>query len=91
MKLRMALLAAAAAIGLAASAGSASAAMTNGLAGVKATSASTEQVRWVCNRWGRCWRRPNYYAYGYYGPRYYGYGPGWGWGYRHRGWHHHHW
>lgn len=36
-----------------------------------------EQVRWVCDPWGRCWWRPNY-AYGYYGPRYYGprfYGP----------------
>lgn len=91
MKLKMALLGAAAAIGLAASAGSASAAMTNGLAGVKAPSASTEQVRWICNRWGRCWWRPNYYgAYGYYGPRrYYGYGPGWrhrGWGWRHGYW-----
>ena len=33
--------------------------------GVKADS-----VRWVCNAWGRCWHRPNYYgAYGYY-PRY---------------------
>ena len=30
-----------------------------------------EQVHWVCNRWGRCWWRPNYYSYGYYGyPRY---------------------
>ena len=50
-----------------------------------------EQVRMVCNEWGRCWWRPNYaYGYGYgpgygyygapryYGPRYYGpryYGP----------------
>ena len=33
--------------------------------GVKADS-----VRWVCNAYGRCWHRPNYYgAYGYY-PRY---------------------
>ena len=45
-----------------------------------------EQVRWVCNPWGRCWWRPNYYrAYGYYGgPRFYGPRP-WGWR------HHHHW
>jgi hypothetical protein len=48
-----------------------------------------EQVRLVCDQWGRCWRQPNYgYGYGYgggyygppryYGPRYYGpryYGP----------------
>ena len=36
-------------------------------AGVKADS-----VRLVCNAWGRCWHRPNYYrsyGYGYY-PRY---------------------
>ncbi|MGY4623867.1 hypothetical protein [Bradyrhizobium sp. USDA 4486] len=38
-----------------------------------------EQVRMVCNAWGRCWWRPNYYGYygprpnyGYYAPRYYG-------------------
>ncbi|RTM11125.1 MAG: hypothetical protein EKK33_22760 [Bradyrhizobiaceae bacterium] len=35
-----------------------------------------EQVRMVCNAWGRCWWRPNYYGYyaprPYYGPRYYG-------------------
>lgn len=37
-----------------------------------------EQVRMVCNAWGRCWWRPNVYygygpGYGYYGPpRYYG-------------------
>jgi len=39
-----------------------------------------EQVRMVCDAWGRCFWRPNYYGgyYGprpYYGPRYYGYGP----------------
>jgi hypothetical protein len=39
-----------------------------------------EQVRLVCNEWGRCWRTgPRYYRYGYYGPRRYGYyGPGYG-------------
>jgi hypothetical protein len=45
-----------------------------------------EQVRLICNQWGRCWRTgPRYYRYGgYYGPRrYYGgpygyYGPGYG-------------
>ncbi len=31
-----------------------------------------EQVRTVCNQWGRCWWQPNYgYGYGY-GPGYYG-------------------
>ena len=40
-----------------------------------------EQVRLVCNEWGRCWRTgPRYYRYGYYGPRRY-YGPGYGYGY----------
>ncbi|MFB6419893.1 MULTISPECIES: hypothetical protein [Bradyrhizobium] len=48
-----------------------------------------EQVRMVCDAWGRCWWRPNYYGYyaprpyyapryyapRYYAPRYYGYGP----------------
>ncbi|MCK1359645.1 hypothetical protein [Bradyrhizobium sp. 199] len=45
-----------------------------------------EQVRMVCDAWGRCWWRPNYYgprpyyapryyAPRYFGPRYYGYGP----------------
>jgi hypothetical protein len=30
-----------------------------------------DQVGWVCNPWGRCWWRPNYYRpYGYYGYRY---------------------
>ncbi|RXT45071.1 hypothetical protein [Bradyrhizobium betae] len=37
-----------------------------------------EQVRMVCDAWGRCFWRPNYGYYGapapYYGPRYYGYG-----------------
>jgi hypothetical protein len=43
--------------------------------------AEVDQVRYVCNEWGRCWWRPDYYRpYGYYryrdhdeGPRYYGY------------------
>src|SRR5690348_5544000 len=40
-------------------------------------------VHLVCNEWGRCWRRPDYYRpYGYYGygygwPRYRHYGYGW--------------
>jgi len=37
--------------------------------------AHPEATRWVCNAWGRCWWRPNYYyrPYAYYpGPRFYG-------------------
>jgi len=47
---------------------------------------AVEQVRTVCDAWGRCFWRPNYYGYygprPYYGPRYYGppryYGGGYG-------------
>ena len=40
--------------------------------------APIEQVRLVCNQWGRCWRTgPRYYGYDYDGPRGY-YGPGYG-------------
>jgi hypothetical protein len=42
---------------------------------------SIKQAAYVCNAWGRCWWRPNYYYGGYYGPRFYG-----GWGYRRWGW-----
>ncbi len=39
------------------------------------TTPHVDQVRMVCNQWGHCWWRPNYYgAYGY------------GW---HHGWWHH--
>jgi len=32
--------------------------------------AGIDQVRWVCNPWGRCHWRPNFYrSYGFYGPR----------------------
>lgn len=44
--------------------------------------AKPEQARIVCNRWGRCWHRPNRW-----GPRW-----GWrhhGWRGRHHGWRHH--
>ena len=46
--------------------------------------ANVEQARYVCNGWGHCWSRPNYYGggYGYYGPRRF-YGGGWGWHHRH--------
>jgi hypothetical protein len=49
---------------------------------------NVDQVRWVCNPWGRCWWRPNYYVAPAYG--YYGYGPRFGY---YGGWHHHwhHW
>ncbi|MDE2362504.1 MAG: hypothetical protein KGM42_07490 [Hyphomicrobiales bacterium] len=40
-----------------------------------------ENVRWVCNYWGRCWWRPNVYR-PYWGPRPF-YGRPWGW---RRGW-----
>ena len=43
------------------------------------TGVKADTVRWVCNPWGRCWWRPNYYdAYAYYGSR----------PYRHRHWRH---
>lgn len=60
----------------------AASAMPNGLPHAAHLS-NIDQVRWVCNPWGRCWWRPNFYgAYGYYGaPRVYG--RPWGW---HRGW-----
>ena len=102
MKARMALLAVAAAAGLALTSGAASA-TPNGLLGAQSdvkAGTGAEQVRYVCNEWGRCWWRPNYYgaygAYGYYGrPRYYGYygGPRYygGWGHRGWGWRHRHW
>ena len=37
------------------------------------TGVQTEQVRTVCNAWGRCWWAPGprYYGYGYYGRPYY--------------------
>jgi hypothetical protein len=39
------------------------------------SAANVEQVRMVCNAYGRCWWRPNYYggyrAYGYYPRRHY--------------------
>jgi hypothetical protein len=32
-----------------------------------APTSGVEQVRLVCNEWGRCWRQPDYYRpYGYY-------------------------
>jgi hypothetical protein len=37
----------------------------NNLAGLKTDGLEVEQVRLVCNRWGRCWHVPGR-AYGYY-------------------------
>jgi hypothetical protein len=52
--------------------GSASA-MPNGIAHpeqITGQASKIEHVRWVCNPWGRCWWRPNWYGpYGYWGPR----------------------
>jgi len=44
----------------------ASAMPVDNLAG--AMSGNAEQVRWVCGP-VRCWWRPNYYGYRFYGPR----------------------
>jgi hypothetical protein len=75
-----------AALGGAALCSSAASAMPNGMPAAGRPS-NVENVVMVCNAWGRCWWRPNYYvgprSYGgYAGPRYYG---GYGYGWR-RGW-----
>ena len=65
-------------------------AMPNGIPAAAGQHSNVEQVRMVCNAWGRCWWRPNYYVgppvvrYGFAGPRYYGRGGGFrhGWGRR---------
>jgi hypothetical protein len=80
MKLKFALVGLAALGGAALSAGTASA-MPIGLATNTDIASNIDQVRLVCNGYGRCWRTPGYY---YGGPvvvrrGYYG-----GW---HRGWH----
>ncbi len=77
-----------AALGGVLSAGTASA-MPIGLAANADIAANVEQVRLVCDAYGRCFRTGGYgygYGYGYGGPRYYG-GYGYGGGYR-RGWRH---
>jgi hypothetical protein len=66
-------------------------AMPNGMPSTNQLS-NVENVVMVCNAWGRCWWRPNYYV----APRVYGYGAyagpryhrGYGYGYRRnwRGW-----
>ncbi|MDB5547221.1 MAG: hypothetical protein JWR73_3192 [Tardiphaga sp.] len=72
MKLKFVLAGLAALGGAALASGSASAAMPNGLPGVGAP-ANVEQVRLVCDAYGRCFRTPGY-GYGG-GPRFYGGGP----------------
>ena len=47
--------------------------------GTEATGVTVDQVRLVCNRWGRCWHVPGWRR-GYYG-----------YGYRHPGWRYHRW
>ncbi|WFU38052.1 hypothetical protein QA640_26880 [Bradyrhizobium sp. CB82] len=78
MKLRIGLVAASLFAAIAAS----PAASAMPLAPAPQVSSGAEQVRLVCDAWGRCWRQPSYYyGYGYapyYAPRYYGpryYGP----------------
>ena len=87
MRLRIAVIALAA-LGGAALASSAASAMPNGIPladQIAGQAAQVDQVRYVCNAWGRCFWRPNYYgAYAYGGPY-----PGWRW--RHPGWRWHHW
>jgi hypothetical protein len=83
MKLKLAVVALAALGGVALSSRAASA-MPNGIPQADHIS-NIDQVRYVCNPWGRCWWRPNYYrSYGFYaGPPFFH--RGWGW--RHRHWH----
>lgn len=79
MKSKFALIGLAILGGVTLSAGAASA-MPAGPVSAAGVNSDIEQVRLVCNRWGRCWRtgpvyvRPyGYYGYGYRRPRYYGY------------------
>ena len=86
MKLSYALVGLAAVSGVALSAGTASA-MPIGMAAGPDIAANVEQVRLVCDVYGRCFRTaPRFYGYG--GPVVrYGYGGGWrrgGWGYGRR-------
>jgi hypothetical protein len=80
MKFKIGLVAAAMFGALAASPGAS--AMPIAPAPVTPQVSDVDQVRTVCNAWGRCWWRPDYgYGYGYgqgyygpprvYGPRYY--------------------
>lgn len=72
MKLRIGLVAASLFGALVAS--SAASAMPIAPAPATPQVSDVEQVRMVCDAWGRCFWRPNYYGYyaprPYYGPRY---------------------
>jgi hypothetical protein len=73
-----------AALGGVAFGSAAACAMPNGMPTAVHQYPNVENVVMVCNAWGRCWHRPNYYVtprvyrYGYTGPRDYGYRRGWG-------------
>jgi hypothetical protein len=71
MTLRIAMIALAALGGVALASGKASA-MPKGIPladQIAGQSLNIEQARYVCNEWGRCSWRPNWYgAYGYYRP-----------------------
>lgn len=88
MRLKLAVLGLAA-LGSVALAGPAAAAMPNGIPQanqITGPSSNLQEARWVCNGWGRCWWRPNFYgAYGYYR------GPGPFWWHRHHRWHRGYW
>jgi hypothetical protein len=84
MKLKLALAGLVALGGAALSSGAASA-MPIGLATNTDIASNIEQVRLVCDRFGRCFRTRGYgYGYGY-GRPHYGYGGGWHRGGWHRG------
>jgi hypothetical protein len=79
MKLKLAF-AALAALGAAVLSTGAASAMPIGLATNAGIASGVEQVRLVCDAYGRCFRTPGY------APRY-GYGPRVGYGRWHHGWH----
>jgi len=66
MKLKFAVLGLAALGSAALASGQALAAMPNGIPQAdkvaSGPAANVDQVRMVCNAWGRCWWRPNYYG-----------------------------
>ncbi|MCA1453617.1 hypothetical protein I6F35_10390 [Bradyrhizobium sp. BRP22] len=75
MKLKAAVVGLAALGGVALTAGSASA-IPNGLPGaarIASPTVNAEQVRWVCDAWGRCWWRRPVWGVTAWGPR-----PVWG-------------
>ena len=74
--MRYALLATLAAAGTI-TASAASAMPLSNLGAAAQSNDAIQEVRLVCDRWGRCWRTAPRYNYGYYGPRAY-YGPSYG-------------